>query len=142
MGDIVATLRVSAISAEGALLGRPMEVKTLVDTGSTRTVISSSLALRLGGSLLGGISATFERREVPLKLVALRLRAPGCRDDVIAVAVDDRLVRRAGDGFDAVLGHDYLEHNRIGLRYGRTITEILGQAAPLRQRRKRRAASE
>lgn len=97
-------------------------VEALLDTGATKTVISSGLAKQLGGNTLSKeFSADVEGRKVPLKLVGVTLKAPGCHPDALAVIVDDTLAARAGrkDGklVEVILGHDYLENKDVALMY-------------------------
>jgi hypothetical protein len=120
MGDIWRRVDISGLTEGARRLRRVSDVLALVDTGASKSVISTRLAKLLGGSVLMRIP--MEGRSVPSKLTAVRLRAPGCGEHPIVVAVDDEMVARAGsdpDGEPAqmLLGHDYLEAQRVTLRY-------------------------
>ncbi len=144
MGNIFRKVDICGLTAEGKRLGRVKGVDALVDTGATKTVISSALARKLGGRSLN-IQTTIEGRRVGLKLAGVTLRAPGCDIDALVVAVDDTLVRRAGVGstgeaIEVILGHDYLQNKRAALRYVGPRDEVVCGAGPLTVGRRVRAA--
>jgi hypothetical protein len=123
MGDIFRTVDIWGLTGNAKRLGHATDTQVLVDPGATKSVISTKLAKRLRGKFLMDIP--IEGRKVPTKLTAIRLTASGCGEQPIVVAVDDQLVGRAGNGPDGkpvevILGHDYLEAERIGKVVRRT----------------------
>jgi len=116
MGDIVRKVDICGLTAEGKKL-RCSSVDALIDPGATKTVISEALSRRLGGRFIKGIPATIEGRKVPLKLTAIALRASGCDASALTVVVDDKLVGRAGNSLEMILGHDYLQRKYVALQY-------------------------
>lgn len=142
MGDIIRKITVCGL--DGA--GNPLNCRTvtaLIDTGATQTVLSSKIDKELGGFQIPQ-TAKIEDREVRQRLAAVELDAPGCRANVVAAAVDDKLIRRAGKGPDgkpiqAILGHDYLQRERGALRYAPNgKSEAACDVGPLKPRRKKR----
>lgn len=120
IGDIFRTIDIWGLTESAKRLGHAADTQVLVDPGATKSIISTRLAKRLRGKFLMDIP--IEGRRVPTKLTAIRLAASGCGEQPIVVAVDDQLVRRAGVGPDGkpvevILGHDYLEAERAGIRY-------------------------
>jgi hypothetical protein len=86
-------------------------------------VISLAIARKLGGRMIRRVPVTLNGRKVPIKLVAIALKARGCNRDVLAVAVDDAAVSmagwtREGESVEVILGHDYLENQKAILKYG------------------------
>lgn len=140
MGDIHRRLDICGLTPDAERLKCVRDVETLVDQGATKSVISSALAERVGGRHL--INVFIEGRAVPTKLVGLKLHAPSCREQPVVVAVDDKLVARAGRGpsgnpIEIILGHDYLEAEKAALRYkDRRGHQILCDAGPLKAKRK------
>ena len=120
MGDIWRRIDICGLTENARRLRQASDVLALVDTGASKTVISTRLSTLLGGSIL--MQIPMEGRRVPSKLTAIRLQAPGCGEHPVVVAVDDDLVDRAGlnpegEKADVILGHDYLEAERTTLRY-------------------------
>jgi len=115
MGDIVKQVDICGLDGKGRRF-RCASATALVDSGASKTVISEDLAERIGGGMLG-IPIEIEGRKIPLKLAAVTLRAKGCGIDALAVAVDDKLISRAGHGAEVILGHDYLQNKRAVMRY-------------------------
>ncbi len=138
MGDIFRRVDIWGLSENAKRLGHAADTQVLVDPGATKSVISTKLAKRLRGRFL--IDIPIDGRSVRTKLTAIRLNAPACGEQPIVVAVDDQLVSRAGnrpDGqpIEAILGHDYLEAERAGIRYMERGDEVACQVAPLARAR-------
>jgi hypothetical protein len=145
VGDIVTTIEICGIDEHSHTV-HCRKLSALVDTGASQTVISAKLAESLGGMKLP-YPTGIEERDIPQCLAAVHLEAPGCRMNVVAAAVDDELLSRAGAGpdgkpLDVILGHDYLQRERGALRYGTksesTIACRVKPLAPQVPKRKRR----
>jgi hypothetical protein len=139
VGDILRKITVCGLNSKGDPLNC-QTVTALIDTGATQTVISSKIDKKLGGFQIPQ-TVEIENREVRQRLAAVELDAPGCRANVIAAAVDDELVARAGNDEDgapiqAILGHDYLQRERGALRYAPK-GEVACRVGPLKPRKKR-----
>lgn len=135
MGDIFRKIDLWGLTEGAKRLGSAPKTQALVDPGASKTVISTRLAKKLRGKFL--MEIPIEGRKVWTKLTAIQLDAARCGEQPIVVAVDDQLVRRAGDGPDGkpvevILGHDYLEAERVGLRYEERGDEVACHVGPLR----------
>jgi hypothetical protein len=119
MGDIVQKIKVAGMTLTGGMRDE-RTVNALIDPGTSKTVITSSLAREIKAAEAPAY-AIIEGQHVPMHLAALRLSAPKCGVDVIAVAVSDSKMARAGrpNGLhvDVILGHDYLQNQRVNLQY-------------------------
>jgi len=138
MGDIFRRADIWGLTENAKRLGHAADAQVLVDPGATKSVISTKLARRLRGRFL--IDIPIEGRSVRTKLTAIRLHASHCGEQPVVVAVDDQLMRRAGNGpdgkaVDIILGHDYLEAERAGIRYMERGDEVACQVAPLERER-------
>jgi len=138
MGDIFRRADIWGLTENAKRLGHAPDTQVLVDPGATKSVISTRLAKRLRGKFL--IDIPIEGRSVRTKLTAIRLNASNCGEQPVVVAVDDQLMRRAGNGpdgkpVDVLLGHEYLEAERAGIRYMERGDEVACQVAPLRRER-------
>jgi hypothetical protein len=147
LGDIWRRIDICGLTENARRLRQANDVLALVDTGASKTVISTKLSTLLGGSVL--MKIPMEGRRVPSKLIAIRMQAPGCGEHPIVVAVDDDLVDRAGrnpegEQADVILGHDYLEAERAVLKYLERGDDVRCEATPplppQTRRRKHRAA--
>jgi hypothetical protein len=136
MGNIYRKVTIFGLTTEAKRLGGVTNIEALIDHGASMTVISTRLARRLKGRLLKGMKVPIEGRKVPVKLTALTLHAEGCGERPLVVAVDDDLVGRAGTNHvgaptEIILGHDYLEGERVGARYTERGDDVVCHAAPL-----------
>ncbi len=121
MGDIFRKVKVCGLTDAGGVLGC-QTVEALLDSGASTTVVSAELAKKLGGKMLAGMDAHIEGRDVPLKLIGLKMEAPGCRVSALTAAVDTSLVARAGAAPDGstthvIVGHDYLQRGFARLQF-------------------------
>jgi len=68
-----------------------------------------------GKTLPSRYAATIEGKKFPVKLAAVKLRAPTCTEAVLTTVVSDQLVGRAALPVEMLLGHDYLQRKRVAL---------------------------
>lgn len=109
MGDLYRTVDVHAI--RNAKLGRGALVKALVDTGSSRTILSRRVARYLSARIAPSFW-TVEGVARDVASVAVKVNAKSCGYVQLMAIVDDELASRAGRGADMLLGHDYMQNQR------------------------------
>jgi len=137
MGDIIKKIKICGLRGK---LFKPVypardwpEVKALVDTGSTASVITRALADLAGAEVVPGMR-THQGRACDAALMKLHL--PGCRPSTHVVIVDDRLAANAEPEAHMILGHDYLQDNRARIDYAS------GELVSCPSVRKQRSASK
>ena len=117
MGDIISKVKLCGLSRDGKLQRdwrRCPEVDALVDTGATATVIPRYLAALAGARVVPGLRH-MQRRPYDGAMVALRVE--GCPVSPHVAVVSDRLASRAKPAAEIILGHDYLQDNRVRIDY-------------------------
>lgn len=120
MGDIVKKIKLCGLAFEGDVL-TPVhaqrdwpEVKALVDTGATSSVITRTLAELAGAKIMPG-TKTFRGGLLDGAMVVIQV--PGCKPSYHHVVVDDGLAADAEPHAFMILGHDYLQDNRVRIDY-------------------------
>jgi hypothetical protein len=113
VGDIYRTVQICGVDDKGDVRAC-RDVKALLDTGATRSVIGSALAERLQGAIQPK-GTEIEGREVPLMAARFGVRAPDCIPWRNPVIVDDDLVERAGARAGMILGTDYMQRRDMVL---------------------------
>lgn len=92
------------------------ELKALVDTGASRSVIPRSVMERLG-VVRQSRPAFLERRRFPVYLLPFHLEAPGCEVHPALAVGDDALAARAGPDAEMIVGHDHLQRVNANLQF-------------------------
>lgn len=120
MGDIIKKVKICGLAKSGKLF-KPVratrdwpEVKAIVDTGATASVITRTLADLAGAEVIPGMR-TNQGRACDGAFMVIHL--PGCRPSYHVVIVDDRLAASAEPNAFMILGHDYLQDNRARIDY-------------------------
>jgi len=120
MGDIIQKLKLCGLTFDGEVL-KPIhaprdwpEVKALVDTGATSSVITRTLA-ELAGAKIMPNTKTFRGGRLDGAMVAIQVA--GCKPSYHHVVVDDELAANAEPHAFMILGHDYLQDNRARIDY-------------------------
>jgi len=139
MGDILKKVEICQLT-QGGVKSHCETVDALIDPGASSTVITSELAKRLrGGVFPHKFDATIEGRKFPLKLIAVKLDAPGCVDDTpLTVVVGSELVARAQHDVEMLLGHDYLQKRHVALQYAERMEAQTAVCAPSTVKRRGR----
>lgn len=120
MGDIVKKIKLCGLAFDGDVLKPVHEqrdwpaIKALVDTGATSSVITRTLA-ELAGAKIMPDTKTFRGGLLDGAMVVIQL--PGCKPSYHHVVVDDELAASAEPHAFMILGHDYLQDNRVRIDY-------------------------
>ena len=111
MGDVVRRVKIAPLT-QAAKPGTAVPARGYLDTGASKSVMSTRLAAKLGGRFMA-LKVNIKGYVVPTKLVALSLDAKGCPLLPIIAAVSDELVAVVKiPGVDMIIGHDYLQGGR------------------------------
>lgn len=116
MGDVFVKVKLRGMRADGRPSAKaPSAFDALVDTGSSKTVVSAAVARAVGirpmavrGHLSGAGGIVEVRLGRALALVT------GCEAEPLLVGISDAITERAGVA--VVLGHDYMQAVRMAVR--------------------------
>lgn len=128
MGDVFVKVRLRGMRADGNPSAKAAQAfDALVDTGSSKTIVSTAIAKKVGirpmvarGHLSGAGGVVAVRLGRALALVT------GCEAEPLLVGISDAITARAGA--DVVLGHDYMQAVRMAVRPYRQTAGCEGEA--------------
>lgn len=112
MGDVFVPLRLVGMRADGSLSAKGHATfEALVDAVASKTVISETVARRVGIRWMGEGHMSGAGGLVPVKLGLALALVEGCHPEPLVVGIDDGITEAAGA--DVVMGHDYLQAVRM-----------------------------
>lgn len=114
MGEVRVTLKVRGITGDFRPSGDgPTSVEALVDTGASRTVVSSRIADAAGiqRTHVGHIAGVVGHVAVDVGPAVIAADACGCAPEALFVAISDAITKAADA--EMVLGHDYMQTARM-----------------------------
>ena len=135
MGDIFRKVTLRGVRTDRACAGHAT-VYALLDTGTSAGVITRALAEKARGTLI----EKFDKVEGAMRDVMLakyKAHVRDCGERGLPVIVSDALMERAGTGPDGkpvqmILGHDYMQWERVALAYVREGEDKGGEYARCR----------
>jgi hypothetical protein len=138
MGEIIRDVAfydlVGGLDDVSIVAPRPVvTVAAFIDSGSSRTIVSRKLVEDVRSIALPG-TATYGRRSFPQRLMAARLDGAGCEIRLVMAVVADRLIAEADVAAEIILGHDYLQAARVGLRFSERASGHVVDCMPARRR--------
>lgn len=151
MGEVRVELRVRGIDAEDRPAGTLVRVEALVDTGASRTIVSTRVARDAGirvTALPGNVSGIGGTVAVKIGPAVIAAHDCGCKPQALYVGISDTITRAAGA--EVVLGHDYMQNVRMRIAMENEadaqrvtcakVVRKLPTVSPLTKTRKRAAA--
>ncbi len=112
MGDIVRTVVLTSLT-EGGVQGPPKTYQGYLDTGASKSVISTRIARELGGSFMTGLDIPIGGYTTRGKLIALQLDSKNCPVHAVIAAVSDELLKLVGlPEVEMIVGQDYMQGGR------------------------------
>jgi hypothetical protein len=114
-GDIIRTVRLHGLSPSGRSRDS-IEVRALVDTGATVTIVSNAIAKLAGAEIIPG-GQFLHGRTQKAAWMTIQLDAPGCTRSKHLVVVNDRVAATAAPRASMLLGHDYLHKHEARIDY-------------------------
>ncbi len=111
MGDVTRKVVLTSLTDAGAQ-GQPRSYEGYLDTGASKSVISTRIARELGGVFMG-FEIPIGGYRAKAKLVALQLDGKNCPVFPIVAAVSDELVALVGlPDVEMIVGQDYMQGGR------------------------------